>query len=130
MELPNQQTNINKISYAPGLHILMTLKVTELDLLRDFLLFSYFTDKLLLKFNLEKVGESSFVFSDTGGFTAAVCLKESHICIHTWPEFEQLTIDIYLCNYMKDNSEKVRDISAMYIDFFKAGIINKTEVTR
>lgn len=39
-------------------------------------------------------------------YTGVVCLAESHVSIHTWPETQYLTLDIYVCNYLKDNSNK------------------------
>ncbi|MDR2411800.1 MAG: S-adenosylmethionine decarboxylase [Candidatus Peribacteria bacterium] len=33
-----------------------------------------------------------------------MCLTESHISIHTWPESKFLTLDVYVCNYNDDNS--------------------------
>ncbi len=34
---------------------------------------------------------------DFGGVSVIALLKESHICIHTWPESEYATVDIYSC---------------------------------
>lgn len=33
----------------------------------------------------------------TGGATAFALLAESHISIHTWPEFNELLIDVFTC---------------------------------
>ncbi|MGM5629948.1 S-adenosylmethionine decarboxylase [Apibacter raozihei] len=112
-----------------GLHSLLTLKVNESNKLLSLDEFLFFTKKILVKYELEKVGCSSFVF-DNGGFTSAFCLKESHICIHTWPELSTLTLDIYLCNYFQNNNQKVKDISEEYIYFFNADIISKHEIYR
>jgi S-adenosylmethionine decarboxylase len=91
--------------------------------------FVNFTDLLLTKYSLEKVGISIHDFENKS-FTIAICLKESHICIHTWPEFNQLTLDVYLCNYVQDNSEKVKDIMNEFIQFFEATIITNHEIFR
>jgi S-adenosylmethionine decarboxylase len=115
--------------YSPGLHKLLTLRVNKSSKLQDLQGFSDFTDAVLQEFDLEKVGFSAHVF-DNNSFTAAVCLKESHICIHTWPEFGQLTLDVYLCNYLRDNSDKVRRVAAGYIGYFEAEIINDHEINR
>ena len=36
-------------------------------------------------------------FSPNGGVSGAAILSESHISIHTWPEFEYAAMDIFLC---------------------------------
>ncbi|OIO37635.1 MAG: S-adenosylmethionine decarboxylase proenzyme [Candidatus Omnitrophica bacterium CG1_02_49_10] len=36
-------------------------------------------------------------FSPQGGVTGVAILAESHISIHTWPEFEYAAIDIFVC---------------------------------
>lgn len=117
------------INYSPGLHKLLTLRVENAAKLTSLQGFEAVTNTILDKYDLEKVGFSSHVF-DNGSYTAAVCLKESHICIHTWPEFLQLTIDIYLCNYLKDNSPKVKEVAADYITYFEAEVLNDFEINR
>jgi spermidine synthase len=43
-----------------------------------------------------------------GGVTGVVLLAESHLAIHTWPETGSVTIDVYVCNFSSDNSDKAR----------------------
>ena len=120
---------MEKQSNLLGLHKLLTLQVSNQNKLVDLLTFVNFTDKLLVKYHLEKVGNTSFVF-ENGSFTIAYCLKESHICVHTWPEINKLTMDVYLCNYSTDNTNKVREISEEIVDFFEAKIISSNEIFR
>jgi len=115
--------------YTPGLHKLLTLEVSSLNLLTDIELFKSYSIKLIQEFQLEIVGISEHKFIPNG-FTMAICLKESHICIHTWPEFNQLTLDIYLCNYLKDNSEKVELLGNCFKEYFDAKVLNETNVYR
>jgi S-adenosylmethionine decarboxylase len=44
------------------------------------------------------------------GVTGAVILAESHLAIHTWPEMGSVTIDVYVCNYTTDNTDKARAV--------------------
>jgi len=115
--------------YSPGLHKLVTLEVNDLQKLKNSEAFIAVTNAILEKYKLEKVGIVAHAF-DNDSFTIAVCLKESHICIHTWPEFSQLTLDVYLCNYLQDNSEKVKAVTKEYVDYFDASIIKDFEIER
>lgn len=116
-------------TYSPGLHKLVTLEVQKTEKLLSSESFITFSEDLILKYNLEKVGISQHDF-DNNSFTIAICLKESHICIHTWPEFKQLTLDVYLCNYLQDNTEKVKTITQAYINYFEAKVLKDFEINR
>jgi len=52
-----------------------------------------------------------------GGSTGAVVLAESHLAIHTWPERDGATLDVYVCNYTCDNTGKAE---AVYKTLHKA----------
>lgn len=120
---------MTQTSYSPGLHQLLTLSVADSRKLTTAPEFIAFTETVLQKYQLEKVGIVTHNF-DNDSFTIAVCLKESHICIHTWPEFAQLTMDIYLCNYLQDNTVKVKAIANDYIAYFEATVIKNFEINR
>lgn len=45
-----------------------------------------------------------------GGVTGCVVLAESHLAIHTWPELNAVTLDVYVCNYTQDNSTKAQQV--------------------
>ncbi len=40
------------------------------------------------------------------GVTGVVLLAESHVAVHTWPERDGVTLDVYVCNYSADNTAK------------------------
>lgn len=44
------------------------------------------------------------------GVTGTVLLAESHLAIHTWPEEGFVTVDVYVCNYMEDNTQKALNL--------------------
>jgi S-adenosylmethionine decarboxylase len=56
-----------------------------------------------------------------GGVTATVLLAESHLCIHTWPEKSAVTLDVYVCNYGSDHSDKARALMAALMQLFAPG---------
>jgi len=120
-------------SYTPGLHILSTFSAPAL-LLCDAEACRRFFDAQIQAFQLEKVGEAYHQFAPTengaGGFTAVLALTESHLSIHTWPEYELATFDVFLSNFRRDNSATVREIYAATLAFFKGTEQTKTEVSR
>lgn len=115
--------------YNPGTHKLLTLQVEDDKLLTDIDAFLAMAYGAIEQYQLTVVGVSSHVFTGAG-FTAAICLMESHICIHTWPEFNQLTLDIYLCNYLRDNTAKVRALSDQFKTYFQASVLKEITVNR
>lgn len=120
---------MNLNTYSPGLHKLVTLQVDDVNLLTNSAAFIAFSEKIIQEFELEKVGIITHNF-ENNSFTIAICLKESHICIHTWPEFKQLTLDVYLCNYLQDNTQKVKSITNAFIKYFNAFVLKDFEINR
>ncbi len=74
--------------------------------------------------------DATFHTFDGGGFTGTVVLAESHLAIHTWPERQGLTLDVYVCNYSADNSVKARKLFDQLVDYFQPGEVAKHEVDR
>lgn len=73
---------------------------------------------------------SSFHQFDGGGFTGTVVLAESHVAIHTWPEKQGLTLDVYVCNYSGDNSDKARQLFDAILGHFQPTEVARHEVSR
>lgn len=117
-----------KQNYDPGLHILCTFRASHAKLTNAGNCEAFF-NTLIYDTGLQKVGEVYHAF-DNGGFTAVICLVESHISIHTWPEFELATFDVFLSNFNNDNSDKAKLIHSRTIEFFDAIEINTQEVLR
>lgn len=115
--------------YQEGLHVLLTLKVENADLLTNYAEYLAYAKKLLAECDTAVVGETFHIF-DNQSFTSAIILKESHLCIHTWPEFQQLTLDLLLCNYYGDNTEKVEKITSKLLTYFQAEIIKEHKIRR
>ena len=61
---------------------------------------------------LSAVGELFHRFDTGGGVTGVVLLAESHLAVHTWPELQAVTIDVYVCNYSADNSGRAEALLA------------------
>jgi len=65
-----------------------------------------------------------------GGTTGAVVLAESHLAIHTWPERDGATLDVYVCNYTADNTEKAERVYQALIKALKPGDVMIERVQR
>ena len=76
------------------------------------------------------VMDARFHQFEGSGFTGAVVLAESHLAIHTWPENKGLTLDVYVCNYSADNSEKARQLFAEIVAHFEPTEVARHEVDR
>ena len=74
--------------------------------------------------------DATFHQFEGSGFTGTVVLAESHLAIHTWPERQGLTLDVYVCNYSADNSAKARKLFDLIVAYFQPGEIARHEVER
>ena len=54
-----------------------------------------------------------------GGVTGVLLLAESHLAIHTWPEFSNVTLDVFVCNYSGDNSAKAERLFEALLAWFE-----------
>jgi S-adenosylmethionine decarboxylase len=90
------------MEYKPGLHLLTTLYTERTDLLYSSERWQDFIRDQISQYHLTEVGNSVHNFPG-GGFTAVSCLTESHISVHTWPEYGLCTCDVFLSNFKRDN---------------------------
>ncbi len=83
---------------------------------------------------LTVVGRLFHAFADPAGqpagVTGTVVLAESHLAVHTWPELAAVTLDIYVCNFSDDNSQRARALFAETIARFAPGRSETKEVAR
>ena len=83
---------------------------------------------------LQPVAHLSHTFpasaAGAGGVTATVLLAESHLCIHTWPEHQAVTLDVYVCNFGGDNSHKAHALMAALVALFAPVRVVRNEVVR
>lgn len=64
------------------------------------------------------------------GITGVVLLAESHLAVHTWPELGAVTLDVYVCNFGADNSERARRLLAALSEVFAPARIERHELVR
>ena len=84
---------------------------------------------------LSVLGEHFYQFDSfddvqAGGATGAVVLAESHVAIHTWPERDGATLDVYVCNVTGDNSARAESLYNLLISALKPGDVLVKRVWR
>lgn len=81
---------------ALGKHLLLELKGCDREVLNDI---GFLREALLaaaVGAGATVLGESFHQFSPQG-VSGVVIIAESHICIHTWPEYGYAVADIFTC---------------------------------
>lgn len=114
-----------------GKHIIADIRVVNREILSDINFFRKLIYQSAIKANLKIIGESYYKFDKTGGFSYVLFIAESHIAIHTWPEYGYAALDIFTCgdkakpweafNYIIQNLN-VERINVMEL---KRGILEK-----
>ena len=117
------------MSYEPGTHIIASFHAADKKLLDTCELFRGKVDSLIASHALKKLGEVYHNF-EPAGFTGVICLSESHISIHTWPEHGLINIDIYLSNFQRNNDGTVDVIFRDIREFFDATIVSQQLIRR
>jgi len=70
-------------------------------------------------------------FFDQNAITLAICLAESHATIHTWPENEYTSIDVFVCNINNNNSSAAKKLfNYLANDICKAKQVKKHIIKR
>jgi spermidine synthase len=65
-----------------------------------------------------------------GGVTGTVLLAESHLALHTWPEQQSVTLDVYVCNFSTDNSNKANQLITTLVELFEPDTANHQSLLR
>jgi len=108
-----------------GLHLLLELKDCNPQLLNDL---DYTRESLIQtakQLGAHVVGESFHQFSPQG-VTGILSIAESHISIHTWPEFGYAAADIFTCG----STFRPSDAADLLIKRFESQNPQTTEVRR
>ncbi len=67
---------------------------------------------------------------EPAGATGAVVLAESHVAVHTWPELGAVTLDIYVCNFSRDNEGRAEALYRSLIDLFRPEKLERRTLRR
>lgn len=117
------------MTYTPGKHLLATIYTDEIPLLSEYAPWEHFMESAIAEASLTQVGKVMHNFPG-GGFTGVICLTESHISIHTWPEYGLCTCDIFLSNFRRNNDKTGEALMDGLRLFLKATSCELQEVRR
>jgi S-adenosylmethionine decarboxylase len=115
--------------YKKGLHLISEFSVKNAEILKDCKKMEIFLNSSIQKFGLTKIGDVFHQFPNSG-YTGMICLTESHISIHTWPEFNRVTFDVFLSNFMNYNDAIAENIHAELLTLLEATDVNTSRLKR
>lgn len=81
---------------ALGRHLLLELKICNEEVLDDLNFIKDCLNEAAIQSGATVVGESFYHFSPCG-VSGMVNIAESHIAIHTWPEYRYAAVDVFTC---------------------------------
>jgi S-adenosylmethionine decarboxylase proenzyme len=81
---------------ALGRHLLLELKMCDEEVLDDLDFLKNCLNDAAIQSGATVVGESFYHFSPRG-VSGVVNIAESHIAIHTWPEYGYAAVDVFTC---------------------------------
>ena len=112
MMMPVQNTFAASAREASGLHLIGDLHGCTGDsrLMLDAAFLEAFCVEQVAAAGLTSVGCLFHSFGSGGGVTGVVVLAESHLSVHTWPESDYVTLDVFVCNYSGDNRAKAQQL--------------------
>jgi len=114
---------------ALGKHLLLDLKDCDAALLNDM---DYLREMLVDVARLigATVIKDSFYQFSPQGISGVVIIAESHISIHTWPEYSFAAVDVFTCGEViqpakavKPLAEKLKAKSTSYVELNRGVLI-------
>jgi S-adenosylmethionine decarboxylase len=125
-------TGLDNWSPMQGLHLTADLRgcSTETPALTDPQVLRRLCLAAVDQAALQAVGELFHTFPEPGGVTGVVLLAESHLAVHTWPEMEAVTLDVYVCNFGADNTHKAHALLDALITAFAPRHIERHTLER
>ena len=121
---------------ALGKHLLLELMDCNHDLLNDIEYLRKTLSEVATQIGATVIKDSFYQFTPQG-VSGVVIIAESHLSIHTWPEFNYAAVDVFTCgevikpvDAVKPLAEKLKAKSTKYVEVNR-GVLseNKVEVS-
>ena len=110
---------------ALGRHILLELKDCNLEVLNDLDYLENCLCETAEEIGATVVNKAFYQFSPYG-VSGVVVVAESHLCVHTWPEYGYASVDIFTCG----NSIDPREAIDLLVKKFEAKSFSFMELRR
>ena len=94
---------------ALGRHLLLELKDCDPDLLDDLEFLKSSLSETAVQIGATVIGDSFHRFSPQG-VSGVVIISESHLFIHTWPEYGYAAVDVFTCGETVDPTLAVKPL--------------------
>lgn len=118
---------------ALGKHILIELNECNKDLLNDIEYLRTALSDVARRIGATVIKDAFYQFTPQG-VSGVVIIAESHLSIHTWPEYNFAAVDVFTCgdviepkDAVKPLSEKLKARSTSYIEV-KRGVRAENKV--
>jgi len=116
---------------ALGKHLLLELKDCDAELLNNMEYLREALSSVASSIGATVIKDSFYQFSPQG-ISGVVIIAESHISVHTWPEFRYAAVDVFTCGEViqpvravKPMAEKLKAKSTSYIEL-KRGLLTES----
>ncbi len=87
-------------------------------------------DAVIGKIKVTALASRFHTFKKGGGISAIYILSESHLAFHTWPEDQSVNVDMFLCNYARQNEQKAQNLVKYLQKVFTPRRISKRAIRR
>ncbi len=75
-------------------------------------------------------GDDDIGVASGAGVTGVLLLAESHLAVHTWPELRSVTLDVFVCNFGLDNSDKAHRLVDALVQRFEPQHVQRQQLAR
>lgn len=83
----------------------------------------------VLRSGMEIIDSLFHQFARQGrGITGVFIVAESHLIVHTWPERNLLNLDIFFCNFNKNNERKAHQAVRRLVELYRPRRIAKRAI--
>lgn len=130
------QRQSTKVQSVQGLHLTADLHHCQCDAawLTDAARLVAWCERAVVQAGLQPVAQLAHTFppvnGQTSGVTATILLAESHLCVHTWPEQQAVTLDVYVCNFGGDHSARAQTLLQALIGRFAPAHVERHALQR